>query len=107
MRADPKYVTAAEAGDAPRRFKPADDPAKNGHGAATLGKVHERAPSDDDLLDVSAASKLLRVGRNTVYELVGRNQIPHRRLGKQIRFSRAAIMRWFDSWSSQGAKERQ
>ena len=107
MRADPKYVTAAEAGDAPRRFKPADDPAKNGHGAATLGKVHERAPSDDDLLDVSAASKLLRVGRNTVYELVGRNQIPHRRLGKQIRFSRAAIMRWLDPWSLQGAKEGQ
>jgi excisionase family DNA binding protein len=104
MSAEPKYVTAAEAADPPRRVEPADDAAKNGHGAAT---VHERAPRDDDVLDVSAASKLLRVGRNTVYELVGRNQIPHRRLGKQIRFSRAAIMRWFDSWSSQGAKERQ
>jgi len=37
--------------------------------------------------------------------LVARNAIPHRRLGKQIRFSRAAIMRWLDPWSSQGAKE--
>ncbi|MBA3397749.1 MAG: hypothetical protein H0T89_34310 [Deltaproteobacteria bacterium] len=42
-----------------------------------------------------------------MYELVGRNEIPNRRLGKQIRFSRAAIMRWLDSWSSQGAKEGQ
>jgi excisionase family DNA binding protein len=59
----------------------------------------------DDVLDVAGAMQLLRVGRNTVYELVARNEIPHRRLGKQIRFSRVAIMRWFASWSSQGAKE--
>jgi excisionase family DNA binding protein len=62
---------------------------------------------DDDVLDVEGATRLLRIGRNTIYELVGRNEIPHRRLGKQIRFSRAAIMRWLDPWSSQGAKERQ
>jgi excisionase family DNA binding protein len=61
----------------------------------------------DDVLDVVQVGRVLRIGRNTIYELVGRNAIPHRRLGKQIRFSRAAIMRWLDSWSSQGAKERQ
>ncbi len=59
------------------------------------------------MLDVEDVARLLRVGRNTIYELAGRNEIPSRRLGKQIRFSRAAIMRWLDSWSSQGAKERQ
>jgi excisionase family DNA binding protein len=58
-----------------------------------------------DVLDVDGVARLLRIGRNTIYELVGRNEIPHRRLGKQIRFSRAAIMRWLDSWSSQGAKK--
>ncbi len=62
---------------------------------------------DDDVLDISGVVRLLRVGRNKVYDLVARNEIPHRRLGKQIRFSRAAIMRWLDPWSSQGAKERQ
>ena len=61
----------------------------------------------DEVLDVEGVTRLLRIGRNTVYELVGRNEIPHRRLGKQIRFSRAAIMRWLDPWSSQGAKEGQ
>ena len=61
----------------------------------------------DAVLDVEDVARLLRVGRNTIYELVGRNEIPSRRLGKQIRFSRAAIMRWLDPWSSQGAKERQ
>ena len=61
----------------------------------------------DAVLDVEQTARLLRVGRNTIYELVGRNEIPHRRLGKQIRFSRAALMSWLDSWSSRDAKERQ
>lgn len=69
--------------------------------------ANDEQPATEAVLDVEDVACLLRVGRNTVYELVGRNEIPHRRLGKQIRFSRAAIMRWLDSWSSQGAKERQ
>lgn len=56
------------------------------------------------VLDVEDIATLLRVGRNTVYSLVAKNQIPHRRLGKQIRFSRAAVMSWLSaSW--QVAKE--
>jgi hypothetical protein len=27
-------------------------------------------------------------------------------MGKHIRFSRTSVMRWLDSWSSRGAKER-
>ena len=81
------------------------EPTPNGKGRAA------HATSDhvlvDDVLDVEGVTRLLRIGRNTVYELVGRNEIPHRRLGKQIRFSRTAIMRWLDPWSSQGAKEGQ
>ena len=50
---------------------------------------------------------MLRVGCNKIYEMVARNEIPHRRFGRRIRFSRAAIMRWLDSWSLQVAKERQ
>ena len=36
----------------------------------------------DAVLDVEEVACLLRIGRNTVYDLVGRNEIPHRRLGK-------------------------
>jgi excisionase family DNA binding protein len=57
-----------------------------------------------DVLDVPRVARLLDVGRNTIYSLVAKNQIPHRRLGKQIRFSRAAVVQWL-SWSWQGAKE--
>lgn len=59
-----------------------------------------------DVLDVPQVASLLAVGRNTIYALVAKNQIPHRRLGKAIRFSRAAVMSWLSSWSSQDAKER-
>jgi excisionase family DNA binding protein len=81
-------------------------------GAQANGKKKAAHATDDpvlidDVLDVEGAARLLRIGRNTIYELVGRNEIPHRRLGKQIRFNRAAIMRWLDPWSSQGAKEGQ
>jgi len=58
----------------------------------------------DAVLTVDDVAALTRVGRNTIYSLVARNQIPHRRMGKQIRFSRAAVMSWLaTSW--QGAKE--
>ena len=82
---------------------PATNPAKwpDTDQAAT---VH--LESGHDVLDVPQVASLLAVGRNTIYALVAKNQIPHRRLGKAIRFSRAAVMSWLSSWSSQDAKER-
>jgi len=60
-----------------------------------------------DVLDVPQVASLLGVGRNTIYALVAKNQIPHRRLGRAIRFSRAAVMSWLASWSSRDPKEGQ
>jgi excisionase family DNA binding protein len=59
----------------------------------------------DGVMSVEDAAALLHVGRNTIYGLVAQNKIPHRRLGKAIRFSRVALMAWLASWSVQGAKE--
>ncbi|HEY3805975.1 MAG TPA: helix-turn-helix domain-containing protein [Kofleriaceae bacterium] len=74
-----------------------------------MSSIAETAASVDtcDVLNVPHVASLLGVGRNTVYDLVARNAIPHRRLGKQIRFSRTAVMQWLDSWSSRDTKERQ
>ena len=63
--------------------------------------------SESDVLDVPHVASLLGVGRNTVYALVARNEIPHRRLGKAIRFSRSAVMAWLSSWTLRVAKEGQ
>ena len=66
--------------------------------------VDDPLANADVVLTVDDVAALTRVGRNTIYSLVARNQIPHRRMGKQIRFSRAAVMSWLaTSW--QGAKE--
>jgi excisionase family DNA binding protein len=40
---------------------------------------------------------LLKIGRNAVYDACARNEIPHRRIGKLLRFRKSAIMRWLDS----------
>ena len=63
--------------------------------------------NESDVLDVPHVASLLGVGRNTVYALVAKNEIPHRRLGKAIRFSRSAVMAWLASWSLQGARKGQ
>jgi excisionase family DNA binding protein len=83
---------------------PVPEPATEGVVAAASARPTSAV---DEVIDVQTVARLLHVGRNTVYALVARNQIPHRRLGKQIRFHQAAVMQWLGSWSSQGAKERQ
>jgi excisionase family DNA binding protein len=64
------------------------------------------ANDNDAVLVVDDIARLLRVGRITVFGLVARYQIPHRRLGKAIRFSRTAVMSWL-STSWQVAREGQ
>lgn len=48
----------------------------------------------DDVLTIPEAMRLLRIGRDALYAECARNRIPHRRIGRAIRFSRAALMRW-------------
>lgn len=52
---------------------------------------------DHDVLTVAEAAKMLRIGRRAMYDAIGRNEVPHRRLGKQIRLSRAALNEWLGS----------
>jgi excisionase family DNA binding protein len=61
--------------------------------------------SDEDVLDVEDVRRLLRVGRNTLYEHVSKKPITHRRVGRNIRFSRIALMTWLASWAFGVAKE--
>lgn len=47
-----------------------------------------------DVLDVPGAARLLGIGRNALYDAIGRGEVPHRRIGKSIRLSRAALLAW-------------
>jgi excisionase family DNA binding protein len=51
----------------------------------------------DDVLDVPGVMKLLGMGRRAVYEGCARGVIPHRRIGKLLRFSRSALLAWLAS----------
>lgn len=57
-----------------------------------------------DTMTAPEVAKLLRVGRNAIYDLVGQNKIPHRRVGRLVRFSRVAISRWLEEDSLSGRR---
>lgn len=48
----------------------------------------------DAVLTVDDVAALLKVGRNVIYDSAGRGEIPHRRIGNRLRFSKAALLRW-------------
>lgn len=48
------------------------------------------------LLTVREASRALKVHENTLYELVRRREIPHLRVGRQIRFPAGALAAWVE-----------
>lgn len=48
------------------------------------------------LLTVEEAAAMLRIGRNTAYELIARGELPHVRLGRLIRVPRHALERWIE-----------
>ncbi len=53
---------------------------------------NEANQHEDDVLDVAGAMALLKLGRNAVYDGCARNEIPHWRIGKLLRFSRTALL---------------
>ncbi len=62
---------------------------------------------DDDVLDVPGAMALLKVGRDAIYSMCARQAIPHRKIGRVLRFSRSALMGWLASCGSPGAQKGQ
>lgn len=53
--------------------------------------------NEPEVMDVPAVAAFLGVNRKTVYDYAGRGQIPCRRLGKRILFSRSALVSWLGS----------
>ena len=72
-----------------------------------LGSSGGDAGPDADVMNVIELASFLRVGRGKIYALVAANKIPFRPVGRHLRFSRSAVMRWLESGQLQGAKEGQ
>ena len=49
---------------------------------------------DGEVMDADEVAGFLGVDRKTVYDSAGRGEIPCRRLGKRLLFSRTAIVAW-------------
>lgn len=47
-----------------------------------------------EVLNVDQVAELLHLGRNTVYDAANRGEIPHRRVGRRLLFSRSAVLEW-------------
>ncbi len=52
---------------------------------------------DETVLKADEVAELLRCDRKTVYLMVQREAIPHRHVGRSIRFSKAAVLEWLRS----------
>ena len=64
--------------------------AKRGYRGSPLLRAGNTG-SDPLLLTVPEAARLLRLGRNTVYELVACHKLPALRFGRVIRIPRASL----------------
>lgn len=64
---------------------------------ASADDVAAAASNEHDVMNVGEVASFLRVGRNQIYALVACDEIPHRRVGKHLRFSRDALVRWLSS----------
>jgi len=59
-----------------------------------------------DVLDVSMSASLLMVSRDTVYDLFASGELPGRKVGRKWITTKAAVLRWIESTSSDDTLER-
>ena len=64
---------------------------------ASAFTVDARVLAADDVMNVPEAARFLRIGRNQLYDAIGRGLIPHLRIGRTIRLSRSALVRSLSS----------
>jgi excisionase family DNA binding protein len=58
----------------------------------------------EPLWTVADVRAFLRIGRNTVYDLATRGELPSIRIGSRVRFDPAKVRAWLDSQAGAGGK---
>ncbi len=51
-------------------------------------------PPLDDVMGPREAAKLLKIGYRALLDATARGEVPHRRIGKSIRYSRRGLLKW-------------
>ena len=57
----------------------------------------------DELLTLDEAATLLKVPKSWIYERTRKGAIPHLKLGKYLRFPRAALLQWVGAQGRSGS----
>lgn len=57
---------------------------------------------NDEILTLDEASRLLKLSKSTIYNLVQRRKIPAYKLGRSWRFVKAYLIKWLE----EGARSR-
>jgi excisionase family DNA binding protein len=69
--------------------------------------MYDDRPLTEPLLDANEAARLLRVPRSTLYELVRSRGLPHIKVERGLRFTRADLGAWIaDNSYGRGATRR-
>lgn len=55
---------------------------------------------DEEVLDVEAVAEWLDIGVNLVRKLAFEGKIPARKVGREWRFSKRALLAWLESWQA-------
>jgi excisionase family DNA binding protein len=63
----------------------------------------EPAVAATEVLTADEAAALLGVSRWTLYSAANRHEVPHRRLGRRMLFSRRALLLWLEGASLRSA----
>ena len=88
------------------RSRHADPPSPLVGGAGSSpGSIGVPPSLEGDVMNVAEVAAFLRVGRSQIYALAARNEIPLRRVGKHLRFSRSALVRWLASCGPPSVQE--
>jgi len=53
---------------------------------------------EDEVLDVDAVAEWLDIGVNLVRKLAFEGKIPARKVGREWRFSKRALLAWLEKW---------
>jgi excisionase family DNA binding protein len=73
---------------------------------ARAGRREQQAPADvpgqSDVISADEAATMLGVSRWTLYSAANRREVPHRRLGRRMLFSRRALLLWLEGASLRG-----
>jgi excisionase family DNA binding protein len=72
----------------------------------TAGETWVEEPRSDDVLTAREAARLLRISTDLLYEAANRGEVPHRRVGRRMLFSRLALLAWLRASSADGRSFR-